>query len=978
MKINFSIIIPSYSSANYLLKSLNSIQRQTYTSYEILIINDGSIDNIYQLLNQQYNINFSASNHQRYFSNAFCRANKAKTSIGVRLITIAKNCGVALAINRGIEAAAGKYIAFLQGKDEWRSDYLENMAQALDNYPESVLACSYYQSILTATSKIKEITTFSSRQNLVSTMLLDNAVQSLSCVVIPAHIFNTVGLFDEAQSPSAIQDFYLKILAIGRPIIIPQTLVRQHSCSIVSIIVTCFNRSRYLAKTIESILNQTYQHFELLIWDDGSTDDSLKIAQHYQNQDHRIRVVEHIHQGAAKSLASAIASSTGEYIGIVDSDDLLHPFALAATVKFLARRSDVGMVYTDRLIIDEADKLLGRDRRSDTHYSEANLLLNFMTFHFRLMRRSIYEESGGIDISLTAAIDYDLCLKISEITLIEYINRPLYFYRQHPDSISQKKEFEQIECTQKVIANALWRRKLAPSIELKSRLKPKFSLIKFKNSPKPNQTQEQVIGTPPFKQRRYGSPHVGACDDFVKLLPHSPFSKASQNTQLISLVVTVYNRQKYLASTINSILAQTYTNFELIVWDDGSTDDSLAIAHDFAQKDSRIKVFAGHHQGQIPSLAQAIAQTKGEYMGTVDSDDLIHPQALAKTLAILQADSDVGMVYTDHIVIDKQSKEKGIGKRCSIPYSKRRLLVDFMTFHFRLMRRDIYNAVGGFDSSLSSAEDYDLCLRLSEVTKIKHLSEPLYYYRWHSDNLSRTQQITQIKCSKIAINRAIKRRGLEHEFKLEVSLNPRYQLKRRQKVANKVFGIGLSRTGTASLNSALKLLGIPSIHMPRSLEQVEAFDGATNTPIALAYKELDLIYPGSKFILTIREPSSWLRSSRLHRKGILKMSNGRVSQWIKDLNTKCYGQWEYDPAVWLSTYDRHLKSVMEYFRGRKSDLLILNICNGQGWSEICSFLNCEVPNLAFPKENSFQNLELPIYSNIQKLCTEDDLNQLRC
>ncbi|MEM7756913.1 MAG: glycosyltransferase [Cyanobacteria bacterium P01_A01_bin.40] len=954
MTISFSIIIPSYSSANCLLECLNSIQRQTYTSYEILIIDDGSIDNIFQLLNQQNEIDFSSIKHNQ-------------ESINFRVINIAKNRGVTFAINQGIEAASGTYISFLQGKDEWRSDYLENMAQALENNPESVLACSYVKSTPKTISKIEEITTFSQQQNLVSAMLLDNSLQSLSCVAIPAHIFNTVGLFDESLSSSGIQEFYLRALAIGKPTIIPQALVRKHSYSIVSIIVTCFNRSRYLAKTIESILSQTYQHFELLIWDDGSTDDSLKIARHYENKDHRIRVVEHIHQGAAPSLASAIASSTGEYIGIVDSDDLLHHEALAATVRFLDRRSDVGMVYTDRLIIDESDKLLGQDRRSSIPYSEANLLLNFMTFHFRLIRRSIYEESGGIDISLTAAIDYDLCLKISEITLIEYLDQPFYFYRQHPDSISRKKEFEQIECSQKAIANALLRRKLAPSIEIKSRLKPKFSLVKLKNPTEPNLIQEQT-------ELSYLSPSPDATQARLVLAEETSAHFLAQDTQLISLVITVYNRQKYLASTINSILSQTYTNFELVVWDDGSTDDSLAIVNDFAKNDPRIKVFAGHHQGQGTSLVQAIAQTKGKYIGTVDSDDLLHPQALDKTLAILQADPDVGMVYTDHLVIDEQGKEKGIGKRCAIPYSKKRLLVDFMTFHFRLLRRDIYNAVGGFDSSLSSAEDYDLCLRLSEVTKIKHLQELLYYYRWHQDNLSQTQQITQVKCSAIAINRAIKRRGLEDEYKLKVRLNPRYQLKRRQKVANKVFGIGLSKTGTTSLNSALKLLGIPSIHLPHSLKQVEAFDGATDTPIALAYKELDLIYPGSKFILTIREPSSWLRSSRLHRQRILKMSNGRVSQWIKDLNTECYGQWSYDPAVWLSTYDRHLNSVVEYFRGRESDLLILNICSGQGWSELCSFLNCEVPNLAFPKDNSSQNQRLPTRSNIQKLCTEDDLN----
>ncbi|MEO0835531.1 MAG: sulfotransferase, partial [Cyanobacteria bacterium J06642_3] len=67
-----------------------------------------------------------------------------------------------------------------------------------------------------------------------------------------------------------------------------------------------------------------------------------------------------------------------------------------------------------------------------------------------------------------------------------------------------------------------------------------------------------------------------------------------------------------------------------------------------------------------------------------------------------------------------------------------------------------------------------------------------------------------------------------------------------------------------------------------------------------------------------------------------------------------------------------------HFRDRESDLLILNLCSGQGWSELCSFLNCAVPNLAFPKENSSKNLDILTHSNVHKLCTEDDLNKFRC
>ena len=114
-------------------------------------------------------------------------------------------------------------------------------------------------------------------------------------------------------------------------------------------------------------------------------------------------------------------------------------------------------------------------------------------------------------------------------------------------------------------------------------------------------------------------------------------------TESISLIITVYNRQTYLAQTIESVLQQTYKDWELLIWDDGSTDDSLKIAHHYAQFNSQIQVIASHHQGRGPALASAITQTKGVYLAWVDSDDLLYPTTLAETIAILNSEPSVGV-----------------------------------------------------------------------------------------------------------------------------------------------------------------------------------------------------------------------------------------------------------------------------------------------------------------------------------------------
>ncbi|MGV0026625.1 CHAT domain-containing protein [Phormidesmis priestleyi] len=240
-------------------------------------------------------------------------------------------------------------------------------------------------------------------------------------------------------------------------------------------------------------------------------------------------------------------------------------------------------------------------------------------------------------------------------------------------------------------------------------------------------------------------------------------------TTLVSIVIVNYNRERYLAAAIESVLKQTYSNFELLIWDDGSTDRSTAIAQHYAQQDPRIRVVTARHQGVTQAAHNAIAQTQGTYLGCVDSDDILAPTALAKTVAILERDAAIGLVYTDYVEMDEASKITGYGRRCQIPYSQERLLVDFMTFHFRLMRRPLagnskrstYERSGGIDPTFSGAAyDYDLCLKLSEVTQVHHLNQPLYFYRRHAQSVSNTQAIEQIVWSQRAIERALQRRGL--------------------------------------------------------------------------------------------------------------------------------------------------------------------------------------------------------------------------
>ncbi|MCA9100937.1 MAG: hypothetical protein KDA63_07310 [Planctomycetales bacterium] len=163
----------------------------------------------------------------------------------------------------------------------------------------------------------------------------------------------------------------------------------------------------------------------------------------------------------------------------------------------------------------------------------------------------------------------------------------------------------------------------------------------------------------------------------------------------------------------------------------------------------------------------------------------------------------------------------------------------------------------------------------------------------------------------------------------------------------KIFGIGLSKTGTTSLAVALETLGFNARHAVSSLDEIDDVDAVTDE-MATIYQRLDEEYPGSKFILTVRDEASWLRSCRHHFRQPVPADHP-----IHDVLMALYGTTVFEREKFLAGYRRHSEAVREYFRGRPDDLLVLDLVSGgEGYRELCAFLECPMPDAAeFPKEN---------------------------
>ena len=166
-------------------------------------------------------------------------------------------------------------------------------------------------------------------------------------------------------------------------------------------------------------------------------------------------------------------------------------------------------------------------------------------------------------------------------------------------------------------------------------------------------------------------------------------------------------------------------------------------------------------------------------------------------------------------------------------------------------------------------------------------------------------------------------------------------------IGTKIFGIGLSKTGTTSLVAGLRKLGFSAKHLPLAKKDFHRFQAFSDSSVAVKFQQLDQLFPGSKFIYTIREEESWLQSCRRHFAGVTHRPKLRAVRF------QLYGCNRFDEQLFRMAYRWHDLKVRRFFRGRSSSLLILDLVQQADacWDQLCPFLGCEHPGIPFPWKN---------------------------
>lgn len=208
-----------------------------------------------------------------------------------------------------------------------------------------------------------------------------------------------------------------------------------------------------------------------------------------------------------------------------------------------------------------------------------------------------------------------------------------------------------------------------------------------------------------------------------------------KNNNLISIVLPVYNGEKYLAEAIESIRKQTYKEFELIVVNDCSTDGTEKIVRDYINRDNRIRLINNESNKKLPcSLNIGFSNARGSYLTWTSDDNCYQENALYVMYQYMKKFPEYGMVYTDMIFIDAEGER--IGRNTSKEGDL--FLYNCIGACF-LYKRECKMQIGDYDEKRFLVEDYDYWIRMAKRYKIGHIEQGLYYYRFHEESLSFTK-----------------------------------------------------------------------------------------------------------------------------------------------------------------------------------------------------------------------------------------------
>lgn len=246
--------------------------------------------------------------------------------------------------------------------------------------------------------------------------------------------------------------------------------------------------------------------------------------------------------------------------------------------------------------------------------------------------------------------------------------------------------------------------------------------------------------------------------------------------KLVSIVLPTYNGSQYIEEAINSILNQTYTDFELIIVNDCSTDNTRAIAEQYAKKDTRIKIIHNEVNRKLPaSLNIGFEHAKGEYFTWTSDDNKYKSNALEVMVDELEQHKDCSLAFSNYDVINQEGVFQY--ERICMTESMDEILYGNIVGASFLYKRSVHFALEGYDESKFLIEDYDFWLRAYQQFKFRYINQNLYEYRIHDTSLTKTRN-EQIQKATIELLERVLNNDMttkKQKYQIALSIAERYR-----------------------------------------------------------------------------------------------------------------------------------------------------------------------------------------------------------
>ena len=495
---------------------------------------------------------------------------------------------------------------------------------------------------------------------------------------------------------------------------------------LISVVMPAYNpKPEWLIEAIESVRKQIYPNWQLCIADDASTNPSIRpILERYAKEDARIKVIfreQNGHISAASN--SALELATGEWIALLDHDDLLAEHALFWVADAINKHPDIALIYSDEDKIDETG------RRSDPYFKcdwNPDLFYSHNMFsHLGVYRRDILDDIGGFRKGLEGSQDYDLALRCIEnikLTQIRHLPRVLYHWRMHAESTAQSNDS-----------------------------KP-YAMLAGERAINEHFQRKNIAAKAEF---------VGYGYRVCYALPEKP--------PLVSLIVPTHNDYKVIKRCIESILGKTtYPNYEILIVDNGSDDPETLKYFDALKTEVRVRIVRDDRPFNYSALNNTAAElARGAVLGLLNNDlEVISPDWLSEMVSIaLQPESGAvgARLWYLNDTLQHGGMILGVGgvaghahkclPRGHFGYFGRAHLIQTLsavTAACLVVRKKVFEEVVGLNAANLQVvfNDVDFCLRIREAG-YRNVWTP-YAELYHHESVTRGYEDTPEKQARFA------------------------------------------------------------------------------------------------------------------------------------------------------------------------------------------------------------------------------------